>query len=260
MTLQAPIVVKIGGKFFDDMSYDEKTVEGFFAKIDAFVAKKRQVVLVHGGGTQVTALIDKLGSKTKKINGLRVTPDGDIDIVAGVLAGQLNKRLVAKLSSRSFSSVGISLVDGNIATCKQVSEELGWVGAPSDGDAALLTTLLDKNFIPVVATIGRDNQGNLFNVNADHAAMHIAKLIHAELVLLSDVKGVLDANKCLIEELRADDIKTLIDSSVITDGMLVKVNAAKSVADQLQQNVTIASWSDSAGGTQIIPEKTNVIA
>lgn len=256
MATQSPVVIKIGGKFFDEMNVDESTVKGFFSLVDTLIEKDRDIVLVHGGGAQVTSLISKLGGKTKKLNGLRVTPDSDIDIVAGVLAGQLNKRLVAKLCSRGITAAGISLADGNIATCTKVSEELGWVGEPTQGNASLLTALLGQQIIPVVATIGCDGAGNLFNVNADHAAMHIAKLLNGELILLSDVAGVLDAHKHLIDELRADDIQTLTDDLVITDGMLVKVNAAKAVADELQQTVTIASWSDSTSGTRILPETT----
>ncbi|MEM0910231.1 MAG: acetylglutamate kinase [Pseudomonadota bacterium] len=253
MSLLSPVVIKIGGKFFDEMRIDETSVEGFFNQIEQLVEQKRNVILVHGGGTQVTSLIQKIGGKTQKIDGLRVTPDEHIDLVAGVLAGQLNKRLVAKLYSRGITAAGISLADGNMAKCTQVSKALGWVGEPSEGDATLLDALLEKHIIPIVATIGCDADGNLYNVNADHAAMHIAKLLDAELMLLSDVAGVLDADKSLIDVLRAEEIKTLIDALVITDGMLVKVNAAKAVADQLQQTVTIASWTDSSGGTRILP-------
>ena len=252
--MQTPIVIKIGGKFFDVIQSDEQSVNAFFVYLVNLTKQQRQVVLVHGGGSQVTELLSKMGKTSKKIDGLRVTSDEDIDLVTGVLAGQLNKRLAAKCQSLGILSTGISLADGGLCQCKTVSDELGWVGEPTGGKSLLINALFTSCIMPVVATIGADEKGNLYNVNADHAALHIAKLLNAELMLLSDVPGVLDAEQNLIEHLDKTKISQLIAQSVITDGMAVKVKAAQSAADTLQRNVTIASWFSTEKGTKVSPE------
>ena len=265
----SPLVVKIGGKFFDLMAENPNSMEHFFEFLKSMFDTKKPVVLVHGGGSQVTDLLSKLGKSSNKLDGLRVTPDGDIDIVAGVLSGQLNKRLVSKCTANKIPAVGISLADGNLAHCFKLSEALGWVGEPSNGDALLLSALFKNGFMPIVATIGCDDNGNLFNINADHAAMHLSKLINADLMLLSDVPGVLDNDKNLIKELNTAQINNLIENAVITDGMIVKVKSAKEAADKIQRTVIIASWNDAIAetqsksidfGTKILPELSSQLA
>jgi len=121
---------------------------------------------------------------------------------------------------------------------------LGAVGAVEPGDPTLLRTLAATHMLPIISSIGADNKGNLLNVNADQAATVIAQLLDAELLLLSDVPGVLDANKNLIEHLDTEQIETLITQNVIRDGMIVKVQAALTAANSLGRSVTIASWKD----------------
>ena len=123
-------------------------------------------------------------------------------------------------------------------------EELGAVGSVEPGDATLLKALAATHMLPIISSIGADNKGNLLNVNADQAATVIAQLLDAQLLLLSDVPGVLDANKNLIEHLDTEQIATLIAQNVIRDGMIVKVNAALTAANSLGRSVTIASWKD----------------
>lgn len=253
MSNENSLVIKIGGKFFDLMQQHPTSVADFFTHLQQLVTSGRRIILVHGGGTQVSELISNLGRQSHKIDGLRVTPDDDIDIVTGVLAGHLNKRLVARCKSLGLAAVGMSLADGDIATCQKVSDQLGWVGEPVEGNNKLLNTMLSLGIIPVIATIGCDDKGNLYNVNADHGALHLARILNAELMLLSDVPGVLDQHQQLLPELDRKRISTLIEQQIITDGMLVKVNAAEKVASALNRNVIIASWHNLNGGTRIVP-------
>ncbi|MDO6692040.1 acetylglutamate kinase [Aliiglaciecola sp. 3_MG-2023] len=232
-------VVKVGGAFLDDPSISND----FFSAL--FAAQEQQpVVLVHGGGSSVEKLLKGLSLTSQKVNGLRVTPKSQIDYVVGALAGTANKNLCALAKKSGLNPVGLSLLDGNITHCHQISEELGNVGSAEPVDQTLLTTLLAAGFLPIVSSIGADDQGELLNINADQAATAIAKLLNAQLVLLSDVAGVLDHNKSLINKLTSSDIETLISDGVIRDGMTVKVEAALDAANQIGQSVTIASWKN----------------
>ena len=255
------LVIKVGGAFLDD----ETISTPFFNALQNYQGELK-LVLVHGGGTSVERLLDDLQLKSEKIDGLRITPDTQIDYVVGALAGTVNKHLCAMASAAGNKSVGLSLFDGNMTVTTQVSAELGNVGQVEPADNTLLETLLSGGFLPIINSIGATAQGRLMNVNADQAAVVIAKLLNARLALLSDVKGVLDDNKNLIEQLNSPQIKQLVDAGTIRDGMTVKVNAALEAANTIGQPVTIASWHDINGllanqassqsgcGTMIQPE------
>ncbi len=243
-TQQAIIIVKVGGRFFDELL--DATTDGH-PLLHALVALQkvgRKAILVHGGGDQVQAQLRALSMPSEKLDGLRVTPFSHMPVVTGVLAGYLNKSLVAQSRAVGLNTVGISLSDGNIASCLPINPELGAVGAPHAGDVTLINALLDNHIMPIIASVGCDEKGNLYNVNADHAATCIAKLVDGQLLLLSDVKGVLNAEKSKLDTLSAEQAKTLVVNKVITDGMIVKVRAAQEAADTLGRNVTIGSWND----------------
>ena len=244
-------VIKIGGKFFDLLNHNEAELAGFFAYLISQHQAQSSIVLVHGGGKQVTEMLHKLGRKSRKIDGLRVTPKEDVGLITAILAGQLNKTLVAKCQSKAIPAFGMSLLDGQIARCKQLSPQLGCVGVPVCGQSEALDELVKLNQVPIIATIGADQDGQLYNVNADHAALHIAKLLDAELILLSDVAGVLDRNLQLVPILCQGDAEELIFNQTITDGMVVKVRSAQSLANQIKRPVIIASWSNLKQGTQV---------
>ncbi|WP_371193609.1 acetylglutamate kinase [Glaciecola sp. SC05] len=255
------IVIKVGGRFFDELLAVDGNKHPLLSAIKALQSRGKQVVLVHGGGDQVQAQLKALNMHSEKIDGLRVTPFSHMPVVAGVLCGYLNKTLVARSASIGLKSVGISLADGNIAECVQVSQHLGAVGRPIAKDAALLKQLFNNNMLPIVASIGTDKTGNLYNVNADHAAICIAQLLNAKLLLLSDVSGVLNSDKIKLAQLNAKQAQQMIDDKIITDGMIVKVLAAQDSADLLGSAVTIGSWNDLSAmtendtvfGTQIFP-------
>ncbi|GAA0858778.1 acetylglutamate kinase [Aliiglaciecola litoralis] len=254
------LVVKVGGAFLDDTAI----ASAFF---EAIRASQQQIVLVHGGGNAVERLFNDLKLPSEKIDGLRVTPKSQIQYVVGALAGTVNKQLCALAQQAKLNPVGLSLFDGNMTQATKVSPQLGNVGSVSCTDKRLLSTLLSADYLPIISSIGADKDGELLNVNADQAAVVIAKLLGSPLVLLSDVAGVLDDSKALIPQLTHQHISDLIDAGTIKDGMSVKVIAALDAANAIGQPVHIASWRNSQllgsladkqrafAGTTIMPDK-----
>ena len=231
------LVIKVGGAF---MQAEEAALA--LLKTIGELQKSYIVVLVHGGGAMVEELLSALNLTSKKIDGLRVTPKEHMPYITGALAGTANKQLCGLAIRAGLSPVGLSLLDGKICHTTVMREELGAVGSVQPGDATLLKVLAATHMLPIISSIGADDEGNLLNVNADQAATVIAQLLDAQLLLLSDVPGVLDADKNLIEHLDAQQIDTLIVQNVIRDGMIVKVQAALTAANSLERSVTIASW------------------
>ncbi|WP_395340117.1 acetylglutamate kinase [Ningiella sp. W23] len=259
-----PIVIKVGGRFFDELlsATNATNAHPLLNAIKALKSAGRRVVLVHGGGNHVQTQLKALGFVSDKLDGLRITPDTHMPTVAGMLAGFLNKSLVAKSQALHINGVGMSLADGLLAKCEAINPALGAVGAPKENDASLIQILLDANMLPIIASIGADSHGKLYNVNADHAATCIARLIDAQLILLSDVTGVLDDKMEKIDRLTPAHAQQLISDEVITDGMIVKVQAAQDSADALNSAVVIGSWNEAQAllddkqsfGTQIMPK------
>ena len=248
--INKPLVLKVGGSFFDD----NNAQQDFFAALSMLLAKGRRIVVVHGGGNQVQNQLQALGFASSKHKGLRVTPDEHMPTVTGVLAGTLNKSLVIAAQQQSIAAVGLSLADGDMCICSQIDPLLGAVGMPHPQNATLLNLLIDAHYLPVISSIGRDNNGNLFNVNADQAATCVAQLLDAELYLLSDVPGVLNEHKVLVDSLSTELAKAMIDAGVITDGMIVKVEAAQAAANELKRPVVVGSW---AAMSHIVTTKLN---
>lgn len=253
------LVIKVGGAFMQA----EDAALTLLTTISE-LQKNYIVVLVHGGGAMVEELLNALNLTSQKIDGLRVTPKEHMPYITGALAGTANKQLCGLAIKAGISPVGLSLLDGKMCIATVMREELGAVGSVEPGDATLLKALAATHMLPIISSIGADNNGNLLNVNADQAATVIAQLLDAQLLLLSDVPGVLDANKNLIEHLDIDQIETLIAQNVIRDGMIVKVQAALKAANSLGRSVTIASWKDAekllgllqqqAIGSKILPQ------
>ena len=233
------LVIKVGGAFMQDKDA-ALALLGTIAELQ----KKYFVVLVHGGGTMVEELLSALNITSQKIDGLRVTPKKHMPFITGALAGTANKQLCGLAMRAGLNPVGLSLLDGKICHATVMRQELGAVGSVEPGDATLLKALADTHMLPIISSIGADNNGNLLNVNADQAATVIAQLLDAQLLFLSDVPGVLDANKNLIEHLNNEQIEILIAQNVIRDGMIVKVQAALNAANSLGRSVTIASWKN----------------
>ncbi|XOV79703.1 MAG: acetylglutamate kinase [Aestuariibacter sp.] len=256
------LVIKIGGALL----HDESQLSAFFTVI-AKLSGDHNCVLIHGGGDFAQDWLTKLGLTSTKINGVRVTPKAHLPYVAGALAGYVNTRLCAVAKANGVNPVGLNLGDGGICQVVEKSPELGAVAEVIPGRKALLTQLLANDYVPIVSSIATDNNGNLFNVNADDAAAGLAELLGSPLLLLSDVPGVLDQNKHVIQQLDANSIQYYIETGVIQGGMVVKVQAALNVAKRTGQPVIIASWKQpelllsldgaQAFGTTILSSATN---
>lgn len=233
-----PLIIKLGGVLLDS----EEALERLFtALVNYREAHQRPLIIVHGGGCVVDELMKQLNLPVQKKNGLRVTPAEQIDIITGALAGTANKTLLAWAKKHGISSVGLFLGDGDSVKVTQLDAELGHVGLAQPGSPALINTLLAGGYLPVVSSIGVTDEGQLMNVNADQAATALAATLGADLILLSDVSGILDGKGQRIAEMTAEKAEQLIEQGIITDGMIVKVNAALDAARALGRPVDIAS-------------------
>ncbi|WJV62639.1 acetylglutamate kinase [Pectobacteriaceae bacterium CE70] len=234
-----PLIIKLGGVLLDS----EEALERLFTALVQYRQQhQRPLVIVHGGGCLVDDLMKKLSLPTVKKNGLRVTPADQIDIITGALAGSANKTLLAWAKKHDINAVGLCLADGGSTEVTQLDEALGYVGKVQAGSPMLLNTLLASGYLPIVSSIGITAQGDLMNVNADQAATAVAETLGADLILLSDVSGILDGKGQRIAEMTAQKAEQLITQGIITDGMIVKVNAALDAARTLGRPVDIASW------------------
>ncbi|WP_067709428.1 acetylglutamate kinase [Erwinia sp. ErVv1] len=234
-----PLIIKLGGVLLDS----EEALEKLFSALVSWrESHQRPLLIVHGGGCLVDELMKKLSLPVQKKNGLRVTPADQIDIITGALAGTANKTLLAWSKKHGIDAVGLCLADGGIVEVEQFDPQLGHVGQAAPGSPKLITTLLTAGYLPVISSIGITQQGELMNVNADQAATALASTLGADLILLSDVSGILDGKGQRIEEMTAAKAEALIAQGIITDGMVVKVNAALDAARTLGRPVDIASW------------------
>ncbi|MCC4263529.1 acetylglutamate kinase [Oceanimonas baumannii] len=239
MSEQQPLVVKLGGTLLES----DKALEALFSTLKAFVNESsRPLVLVHGGGVLVDNQLKAMGLTSTKKNGLRVTPFEQIPVIAGALAGTANKLLLAQAIAHNIPSVGLCLADGGLCRVSQLDPELGAVGQIEGGDSALVSSLLSGGFMPIVSSIGVTFDGNLMNVNADQAATAIAEILDAELVMLSDVSGILDGKGQRIALLTEAEAVELMDKNIIKDGMAVKVKAALKATKTLGRPVAVGSW------------------
>lgn len=239
--MMTPLVLKLGGALLDnEVALDQL----FQALTDYRTAVARPLILVHGGGCFVDELLTKMNITSEKKNGLRITPASDIGYITGALAGTANKLLMAQGIKRGTNVVGLCLSDGGITRVVQADLELGSVGSCEAGSPELLQSLLDSSLLPIISSVGIDVKGQLLNVNADQAATAICETLGADLVMLSDVAGVLDAEMQLIETMNTERAEQLITAGVINGGMEVKVKAALKAANSLNREVKLASWKE----------------
>lgn len=187
-----------------------------------------KIVLVHGGGFEITETLSALGKKSEFIDGLRVTDAETAQIVQMVLSGKINKGLVNLLQSIGGKAMGLSGADGHMIKAKMLDEKLGFVGEITKITTEPITDLLENGYIPVIATVGCDRDGNIYNINADTATAKIAAALKAEsLILMTDTKGILsDKNdECsLIPEIKIEDAPKLISKGIISGGMIPKID------------------------------------
>ncbi|MFZ5947431.1 MAG: acetylglutamate kinase [Stygiobacter sp.] len=228
-------VVKYGGAIMTD-----ENLKSMIAQ-DVTLLRKIgiNVVVVHGGGKEITSLADKLEIESKFVDGQRYTDENMRDVVQMVLAGLINKDIVRRINIHGGRAVGISGIDANLITVKNVNEELGLVGEVTDVNSSFINNLIQNGYLPVIAPIGVDENGIIHNVNADLAAGPIAVSINAEkLVYITDTDGV-QVNNERISHLTESESKKLIKENIIAGGMIPKVESALAAIDAGVQKVHI---------------------
>ncbi|HPE95223.1 MAG TPA: acetylglutamate kinase [Bacillota bacterium] len=185
-----------------------------------------KVVLVHGGGPEISELLKKMGKKSEFVNGLRVTDEETAQAALMVLAGKINKQLVSLLGITGGKAIGLSGLDAQMITASKLSEELGFVGEITHVNTSVITDSLDAGYIPVISTVGCDGNGNVYNINADTAAARIAGELGAEcLVSMTDTAGILrskDDVSTLIPTINVSEVPSLIRDGTICGGMIPK--------------------------------------
>lgn len=218
------IVVKYGGNAMINAEL-KKAVMGDIVLLSLIGVK---VVLVHGGGPEISETLEKMGMKSEFKNGLRVTDGETAQVVQMVLAGKISKSLVSLIGNMGGRAIGLSGMDGKMIKAEKLSDELGFVGEITAVDTQPILDVLDKGYIPVVSTVGCDDEGNCYNINADTAASRIAGCLRAEsLISMTDIAGLLrdkDDPSTLIPVVNVSEAPLLMREGVISGGMIPKVN------------------------------------
>lgn len=263
------VVIKYGGHAMGE----EHAAREFARDIVLLEQTAINPVVVHGGGPQIEAMLNRLGIKSRFASGLRVTDAATIEIVEMVLAGSINKQIVSHINQAGGKAVGLCGKDGNMVMARKVAPhagatvadlvDLGFVGEPEKVDVTVLNQILGRELIPVLAPVAAGKNGETFNVNADTFAGHIAGALRAKrLLLLTDVAGVLDKSKALIPELSVNDARKLIADGTIAGGMIPKVETCINALDlgvegvaivdgRVQHAVLLELFTDHGAGTLI---------
>ncbi len=218
------IVIKYGG----NAMLNEELKQAVMGDLTLLSCIGIRVVLVHGGGPEITDLMTRVGKKSEFIDGLRVTDKESAELVQMVLAGKTNKDLVNLIQCSGGRAIGICGIDGGMIQAKQVDERLGFVGEVTNVNPQPILDLLNAGYIPVVSTVGCDKEGNVYNINADTAAAKIAGALRAEsLILMTDIKGILrdpQDEGSMYQELTISQANQLIREGVISGGMIPKTH------------------------------------
>lgn len=226
-----------------------------------------KVVLVHGGGPEITDMLSRIGKETQFVGGLRVTDKETVEVAQMVLSGKINKSLVNLIENMGGKALGLSGVDGHMIEARVKDEKLGFVGDITNVNVQPLLDVIEKGYIPVLSTIGCDNEGNIYNINADTAAAKIAGELHAEaLISMTDISGILrDKNdpSTLIPQITVEEAPKLIESGIINGGMIPKVeccvNAIKwgvhrvfIIDGRISHSILIETLTDEGIGTMFL--------
>ena len=263
------VVVKYGGNAMVSEELREQVMEDIVLLWLVGV----RVVLVHGGGPEISDMMSRLGKKPEFVDGLRVTDQETVDIVQMVLAGKVNKTLVKLLEVKGGKAMGISGMDGGLIEAKMKRAELGYVGSITSVNIEPVMDLLEKGYIPVISTLGCDKEGNTYNINGDTAAAYIAGALGAErLIMMTDIAGVLrDKNdpNTLIPELTIGEAIKLFEEKVIAGGMIPKVECCIDAIHRGVERVIIMDGrvphsilmeilTDEGAGTMVYGEETEL--
>lgn len=226
-----------------------------------------KVVLVHGGGPEISEMLKRVGKESVFVDGLRYTDEETAEIVRMVLAGKINKSLVNLLESFGGKALGLCGIDGHMMKCCKENEKLGYVGKITRINTKVITDTLDAGYIPVVSTVGYDDEGHIYNVNADTASAVIAGALNAHsLILMTDTKGVLrdkDDESSLIEKISVSDIPSLIKQGIISGGMIPKIDCCKEairrgvskvfiIDGRVEHSILVEILSDEGIGTMFV--------
>ena len=226
-----------------------------------------KVVLVHGGGPEISEMLKRVGKESVFVDGLRYTDEETAEIVRMVLAGKINKSLVNLLESFGGKALGLCGIDGHMMKCCKENEKLGYVGKVTRINTKVITDTLDAGYIPVISTVGYDDEGHIYNVNADTASAVIAGALNAHsLILMTDTKGVLrdkDDESSLIEKISVSDIPSLIKQGIISGGMIPKIDCCKEairrgvskvfiIDGRVEHSILVEILSDEGIGTMFV--------
>jgi acetylglutamate kinase len=216
-------LIKIGGTLLDSLESRSRLA----AEISEAIHSGLEAVVVHGGGKQMTRFLTERGIESQFVNGLRVTTADVLDAVLKVLAGTVNQELVAAFVAAGTPAIGLTGMDGLLTEAETLNKELGFVGRPVNSNVHLLDLLTHSKYLPVVACVAGDRQGQFYNVNADQMAASLASALHVEkLLFLTDVDGVNGADKKVYETISTIECDQLIQSGVATGGMRAKLESA----------------------------------
>ena len=257
------IVIKYGGNAMINEELKQQVMEDIILLHLVGV----RIVLVHGGGPEITDTLAKIGKETVFVDGLRVTDKETADVVQMVLAGKINKSLVNLLQIKGGKAMGISGIDGNLITAKPKDPRLGYVGTITDVNVEPIIDLIRHHYIPVVSTVARDEEGNVYNINADTAAAYIAGALEAEcLISMTDIAGILkdkDDPSTLIPKITVSEAKNLFENGTISGGMIPKVECcleaiARGVKKvfimdgRVPHSLLIETLTDEGAGTMVV--------
>lgn len=266
------IVIKYGG----NAMADSELVESFCNDIVFLKQSGLKPVIVHGGGPQIGSMLERLGIKTKFEFGIRITDANTLEVVEMVLAGKINKDIASKINSAGGKAVGVSGKDGSMIIAEKLTNQkdldesniekiidLGFVGVPKEINNELIETLIADDFVPIIAPLGVGIDGKTYNINADTAAGAIASSLKSKrFLILTDVKGVLNSDQNLIEEINEKEILDMINSGEVSGGMIPKLNtciesikkgveAAVIVDGRVKHAVLLELFTDHGAGTLI---------
>ena len=262
------VVIKYGGNAMINDELKEQVMEDVV--LLSLIGVK--VVLVHGGGPEITEMLQKIGKESVFVDGLRVTDKETADVVQMVLAGKVNKSLVNLLEMKGGKAMGISGMDGHLIMAQPKDERLGFVGKIMEVNVEPITDLLEHDYIPVVSTVGCDDRGNVYNINADTAAAYIAGAMKAErLLTMTDIEGILrDKNdpSSLIPCVDIAEAKALFADGTISGGMIPKVECCIDAIHMGVKKVTILdgrvphallieTLTEEGAGTMVIKDKND---
>ena len=233
------VVVKYGGNAMINEQLKQQVMED----ITLLWLIGVKIVLVHGGGPEISDTMSKLGKKAEFVDGLRITDKETVDIVQMVLAGKINKSLVNLLEMKGGRAMGISGIDGRLIEAKPKDVRLGYVGEITSVNITPVMDLLEKGYIPVISTVGCDKDGNTYNINGDTAAAHIAGALGAErLIMMTDIAGLLrdkDDPSTLIPEITVDEASKLLLDGTVSGGMIPKIGCCVEAISRGVRNVII---------------------